>query len=101
MSAKAKEKELTFEKAMERLEEIVADMENGAASLDQATAYFEEGNRMVQFCTQKLNEVERKIEMLVQQGGQVKSVPFEATPTEDAPRAPDASAGGSDLFETR
>lgn len=83
MSAKAKEKELTFEKAMERLEEIVADMENGSASLDQATAYFEEGNRMVQFCSQKLNEVERKIETLVKKGDKVTTEPFDEESIEE------------------
>lgn len=66
-----------FEKSLERLETIVREMEGGELSLDKMMAYFEEGMRLVQDCSQKLNEVERKIEVLVKKGRQQTLEPFE------------------------
>jgi exodeoxyribonuclease VII small subunit len=63
--AKKEAKELGFDEALQRLEEIVAQMESGEMDLDAMVASFEEGQRLVKFCSQKLNEVERRIELLV------------------------------------
>lgn len=68
-----------FEQALTRLEELVRQMESGNLSLDQMIARFEEGMKLAKFCDEKLNEVERKIEMLVQQGDKISTVPFEPT----------------------
>ncbi len=76
MTAKQKETPLTFEKAMARLEDIVADMEGGELSLDRMMARFEEGNRLIAFCGCKLDEVEKKIEILVKEGDGVRAEPF-------------------------
>lgn len=57
--------QLSFEDAMKRLEEIVTQMEKGSLGLDEMIARFEEGQALIAFCTKKLNEVERKIEILV------------------------------------
>ena len=54
-----------FETALARLEKIVAEMETGKLNLDQMLAHFEEGSTLVAVCGKKLNEVEKKIEMLV------------------------------------
>ncbi len=71
------EKPLTFENALTRLEQIVDKMESGNLPLDQMVASFEEGRKLVEFCSGQLNEVERKIEMLVKgDNGGVKTVPF-------------------------
>ncbi|MFH0879129.1 MAG: exodeoxyribonuclease VII small subunit [Lentisphaerota bacterium] len=77
MAEKISEKKMSFEKALERLEAIVADMESGKLGLEKMMESFEEGSKLVQFCTQKLNEVERKIEILVKKGGEVVAQPFE------------------------
>jgi len=58
-------KEESFEAALKRLEAIVEQMESGETDLDTMIASFEEGQRLVKFCTAKLNEVEKKIEKIV------------------------------------
>jgi exodeoxyribonuclease VII small subunit len=66
-----------FEAALQRLEEIIRRMEGGEMSLDEMVAAFEEGQRLIQFCTRKLNEVERRIELLVKGAdGGIEAVPF-------------------------
>jgi len=66
----------SFEQALTRLEQIVADMEGGQLSLEKMISHFEEGNRLVKYCTAKLNEVEKKIEQLVTKDGQLTTEPF-------------------------
>jgi len=78
MADKQADKSMTFEKALTRLEQLVGDMESGKLSLEKMMACFEEGTGLVRFCTQKLNEVEKKVEMLVKKGEQVVAEPFEA-----------------------
>ena len=52
---------MTFEKALARLEEIVRTMESGAAQLDKSLALFEEGVSLVKFCTSELDNAEQKV----------------------------------------
>ncbi|MCX7591291.1 MAG: exodeoxyribonuclease VII small subunit [Kiritimatiellae bacterium] len=61
---KEDEKQPGFEEAMKRLEAIVAEMEKGTLGLDEMISRFEEGQALVAYCNKKLNEVERKIEIL-------------------------------------
>ena len=68
----AKAKEPEFEKALERLETIVAEMEGGELSLETMIKRFEEGRKLVGLCSRKLNEVERRIEILVKKGDDVE-----------------------------
>ena len=56
---------LTFEKAMEQLEKIVAAMETEALSLEQSVKKFEEGMKLSQYCSQKLEETEKKISLIM------------------------------------
>jgi exodeoxyribonuclease VII small subunit len=75
--SKKEKSEPGFDESLRRLEEIVGQMEAGAMDLDAMVTAFEEGQRLVQFCTQKLNEVERRIEVLVKDGaGADKTEPF-------------------------
>lgn len=67
-----------FEKALATLEEIVLKMESGALPLEKMMEQFEEGMRLISICSAKLNEVERKIEIMVKKGDQVVTEPFEA-----------------------
>ena len=76
--AKKEEEPLRFETALTRLETIVEQMESGELELDRMIASFEEGQRLVAFCTQQLNEVERRIETIVKQGNGVAVEPFDA-----------------------
>jgi len=77
MADKLTEPTPSFEKALERLEQIVAEMEGGKLSLEKMISHFEEGSKLVKFCSGKLNEVEKKIEQLLTKDGQVTTVPFE------------------------
>ncbi|MBR2338713.1 MAG: exodeoxyribonuclease VII small subunit [Clostridia bacterium] len=53
--------ELTFETAMQRLEEIVTLLENGKCSLDESMKLFDEGTKLATFCSGTLKEAEQKI----------------------------------------
>ncbi|MGH7832751.1 MAG: exodeoxyribonuclease VII small subunit [Candidatus Binatia bacterium] len=57
--------ERKFEDAMAELEKVVDRLESGELSLEESLGAFQEGVGLVQYCNQKLNEVERKIELLV------------------------------------
>jgi exodeoxyribonuclease VII small subunit len=68
---------ISFEKALGRLETIVEEMEGGTLSLEDMMARFEEGQSLVKVCSLKLNQVERRIEILVKEGEKVSVEPFE------------------------
>ena len=77
--AQEKKKEPSFEEAVKKLEEIVGRMESGEVGLDDLIASFEEGRKLVDFCTGKLSEVEKKIEKLVKTpDGKIAAEAFEA-----------------------
>ena len=57
-------KEMTFETAIARLEEIVRALESGNAPLDQSLAMFEEGVALVKLCNARLDLAEQKVKML-------------------------------------
>ncbi|MBI5417808.1 exodeoxyribonuclease VII small subunit [Candidatus Poribacteria bacterium] len=72
-----KNKNFQFEDGLKRLEEIVEKLESGNLSLDDSLKYFEEGVVLSRVCTQKLNEVERKIEILTKnENGNLSVKPF-------------------------
>jgi len=73
-----KPEKLSFDKALAQLEEIVRNMENGSLPLEKMMEQFEEGMRLIALCSAKLNEVEKKIEMMVKKGDQIVTEPFEA-----------------------
>jgi exodeoxyribonuclease VII small subunit len=56
---------LTFEKAMKKLEEIVQSLEGEELPLESALKKFEEGIEISRFCSQKLEETEKKITILL------------------------------------
>ncbi|MDF2957073.1 MAG: Exonuclease VII small subunit [Candidatus Alkanophagales archaeon MCA70_species_1] len=69
--------ELSFEDALRRLEEIVELLEQGDLPLEEALKLFEEGIVLCRFCNKKLDEAEYRVEMLVSEGGEVKTEKFE------------------------
>ena len=78
MTAKTKEQQSSFEKALARIETIVSKMEGGSLSLEKMMEHFEEGMNLIKLCSEKLNEVERKIEVLVKKDGKTVLEPFDA-----------------------
>ena len=65
-----------FDAAMNRLETLVGEMESGTLSLEKMIERFEEGQKLIKVCSKTLNEVERKIEILVKKGDAVTAEPF-------------------------
>ncbi len=57
---------MKFEEAMERLEDIVQSLEEGELTLEKSLVTFEEGMKLIKFCSKKLEEAEQKVTMLVQ-----------------------------------
>ena len=56
-----------FETALKRLEEIVRKLEGGDLSLEDSLKAFEEGVKQAAFCSRKLNEAEKRVEVLLKQ----------------------------------
>jgi exodeoxyribonuclease VII small subunit len=56
---------MKFEEALKKLEESVAQLEAGDLPLDKALEVFETGIKMSRICTQKLEEAEQKVELLL------------------------------------
>lgn len=70
--------ELKFEKALERLEKIVEELESGNISLEEALKKYEEGVRLSRACSEKLAQAEKKIQILTKDlDGSLKREPFE------------------------
>ncbi|WP_410768264.1 exodeoxyribonuclease VII small subunit [Fontibacillus sp. BL9] len=70
------QQEINFEEAMNQLEEIVSQLERGDVPLEQAIDLFQKGMQLSQLCSQKLSQVERKIEMIVEADGEIGKKPF-------------------------
>ena len=67
-----------FETALQRLEEIVKKLDSGDLPLASLLEIYEEGVTLSRFCHSKLEEAERKVEILTKQtNGNTKRQPFE------------------------
>ena len=75
-----------FEKALNRLNRIVASLEKGDLPLEESLQLFEEGVKMSRYCSERLEEAEQRIQVLVQgRDGKAEEVPFAETDVEDQP----------------
>ena len=54
----------SYEEALEKLESIIEEMEDGSVPLDELVAQFEEGAKLLKLCQNKLKEAELKISKL-------------------------------------
>jgi exodeoxyribonuclease VII small subunit len=78
MSENNEQNPASFEAALKELEGIVKQLETGEAKLEESLVLFERGIRLSRYCSEKLEEAEKKIEMLVRDTrGEYKAVPFE------------------------
>jgi exodeoxyribonuclease VII small subunit len=69
--------EKKFEIALARLEEIVQDLEKGELPLEQSLKLFEEGVKLARICTSRLEDAERKVEILLKdKTGNITRKPF-------------------------
>lgn len=70
----------SFESSIKNLEQIVAELEKGEIPLENQLKAFEKGVALSRDCMKRLEEVERKVELLVQGAdGKLATTPFERT----------------------
>jgi len=75
---------MTFEKALAELEQIVAKLEKGGVSLNESLALFEKGVKLTRFLRNELDKAERKIEILLKdEKGALRTEDFEAVVAEE------------------
>ena len=68
---------LSFEKAMEELEIIVSDLENGSIELEESIEKYQRGIQLKKHCDQKLKEANMKIDQIENdKDGNVTEKPF-------------------------
>jgi exodeoxyribonuclease VII small subunit len=81
----AKKKGEHFEDALKRLQVIVEKMERGDLPLEEAVESYSEGIRLVQYCHQRLEEAESKVQILLQgRQGDCTVSPFAPSPHENS-----------------
>jgi len=74
----------TFEQSLKQLERIVQELEDGDLPLEKAIKKFEEGIELTKFCSQKLDETEKKISILLKNAeGRISEKPFAADTDEN------------------
>jgi exodeoxyribonuclease VII small subunit len=90
--------EPSFEEALENLERIVQQLEEGNLSLEETLKKFEDGIKLSRLCEKKLKQAQKKVSMLMKnEEGLPKEVPF-AEPEETKEIGPE-NAGSESLFD--
>ena len=70
---------LSFEEALQQLENIVRELESGRIKLDDAVTAYEQAVKLKQFCEQKLQAAQLKIEKIeIAPDGEIKTAPLAA-----------------------
>jgi len=81
-----------FEDALNKLEKIVSKLEDGEIPLEESLKLFEEGIRLSRLCNQKLEEAEKRVEILMKgKNGVIKPRPFDASTSSG--QAPSTGSG--------
>ena len=70
-----KQNELTFEQAMQQLEEMVEKLEEGDVPLESAINYYQKGMELAKVCVDKLNAVQDQMVKIVNEQGELE--PFQ------------------------
>jgi exodeoxyribonuclease VII small subunit len=84
-----------FEDELKDLETIVTQIDSGELTLEESITAFERGVALVKALNSKLDEVERKVELLTRSaGGELRTAPFEDSSADRTP------AGAKDDDET-
>lgn len=73
----SKQKELSFEDAMEKLEEVVEKLEQGDVPLERAISMFQEGMSLSKLCHDKLKNVENSMDRILHEDGEVEQTTFQ------------------------
>ena len=72
----AKEKEMSFEETMQKLQEIVQELEKGTLNLEDSVNKFEEGMELSKKCNTILESAEKKINLLIKKKDGISEEPF-------------------------
>jgi exodeoxyribonuclease VII small subunit len=87
-----------FEDSLNKLEKIVSQLEEGDTSLEESLKLFEEGIRLSRLCNQKLDEAEKRVEILLKgEDGTLKGKPF--APSVNSGQAPTKDSSETDVDE--
>jgi exodeoxyribonuclease VII small subunit len=76
MDNEASEDDTSFEESLDELEALVDRLERGQLLLDESLELFERGMKLARICNRKLSKAERKIELLIEENGSLKTVTF-------------------------
>lgn len=67
--------EITYEKALARLEQILEKLSSSSTPLDESLSLYEEGDKLLRYCSKRLDDAEQKIEILLKnREGKVEEV---------------------------
>lgn len=75
--------DISFEQAMQELEQIVKQLEQGDLPLEQSLAQFEQAVRLSRLSQQKLQQAEQKVSILLQQNGNAELTEFHELSSDD------------------
>lgn len=70
-------KKKSFEEALANLERITKELEEGDLSLEESLKYFDEGVKLAEYCNGKLNDAQKKVEILLKKNDRLKPTAFE------------------------
>lgn len=71
-----KKEGFAFEQSLAELEQLVQQMESGDMSLEQSLKAFEKGVKLTRECQKALTEAEQKVQILLEENGQLKTGTF-------------------------
>ena len=72
-----------FEQSLAELESLVERMESGEMSLEDSLKAFEQGIKYTRDCQNALTKAEQKVQLLLQENGQMEAQPFNSPTIED------------------
>ena len=70
-------KKKSFENALEKLESITKELEEGDLSLEDSLKHFDEGVKLAEYCNSKLSDAQRKVEILLKKDDSLEPVAFD------------------------
>jgi exodeoxyribonuclease VII small subunit len=76
-------KKKSFEEALAKLEQITKKLEEGDLPLEDSLKYFDEGVKLAELCNTKLNEAQKKIEILLKKNDGLEPTPFDGLEEEN------------------
>lgn len=74
MANQEHQSKLTFEQALEKLEEIVSAIESGEIGLEESIGKYAEGTELIKYCRSVLDSAEKKIQLLTNTEGDTLKV---------------------------